>query len=154
MENWRTREMELHSIPDSVFSLSFEDILKKLFSDLVGLDLNPIELLFYHIFDQGGWKIERTPLNRSATITRYKVPAITLETGIKDELFGAGVPDFFLWDSNGQYRFVEVKASEDELNSNQLEWAKKYDCKFCIAQLAPADPELTDEEIIERNRIQ
>lgn len=145
--------VDLHDIPDSVFSLTFEDILKKLFSDLVGIDQNPIELLLYHTFDQNGWRVERTPLNRSATITRYKVPAIASETGIKDELFGPGVPDFFLWDSGGQYRFVEVKASEDELNSNQLKWAEKYDCNFYIARLAPIDDELTEEDIIETNRI-
>lgn len=127
--------------------------MKKLFGDSVGLNHNPIELLFYHIFDQIGWRIERTPLNRSATVTRYMVPAIASETGIKDELFGSGVPDFFLWNSGGQYRFVEVKSSENKLNSNQLEWAEKHDCNFYIAQLAPIGEDLTDEDVIEMNRI-
>lgn len=154
LEGWRTQEVEIHDIPEAVFSTTLEDILRRVFSDIASMDQNPIELLFYCTFDHEGWRVVRTPLSRNRTVTEYFAAGIEMSTGISDELYGSGVPDFFLWDAEGQHRFVEVKASEDSLNTNQLEWAGEYDCDFYIAQLASVDPELTDEEIIEMNRIQ
>lgn len=46
LENWRTREIEIYQIHDTIFSLSFEDLLKKVFMD-GRLDQNPIEVLCY-----------------------------------------------------------------------------------------------------------
>lgn len=105
------------------------------------------------IFDQNGWRVVRTPMNRNRAVSRFMEVGIEMSTDIREELYGPGVPNFFLWEFDGQHRFVEVKASEDELNSNQLEWAEEYDCNFYIAKLAPVAEAYTDEEIIEMNRI-
>lgn len=92
-------------------------------------------------------------MNRNHPIAESNAVAIERATGVEDALFGSGVPDLFLWDTDGRHRFVEVKASEDSLNENQREWAETYDWELNIAQLAHADESLSDEEIMERNRL-
>lgn len=153
LENWRTRDIELHDIPDDVMTLPFEEVLLKAFGEIASLDLNPVELLFYCIFTQDDWRVVRTPLSRSRPVPRYQAAGIQQVTGIRDALHGSGVPDFFLWTAEGDHRFVEVKASEDGLNPNQRAWAEEHDCTFFIAQLAHVSSELSDEEIMGRNRI-
>ena len=150
LEDWRTQKMEVHDIPDEVLSLSLEDILKKSFLDIRSLDLNPIELVFSCIFLYNDWRVVRMPMSRNGSVSQYVAVAIEEMTGVRDALYGPGVPDFFLWNSAGQHRFVEIKASEDSLNDNQQEWAETYDWNFVIAQLAHISDdnsrELSDKE--------
>lgn len=153
LEDWETDEMRIHRIPDSVLSLSFEDVLTKCFANVRNLELNPIELLFLCIFLEDDWRVIRPPMSRDSPIQQHSAVAIERATGVQEALYGPGVPDFFLWKSAGKHRFVEVKASENSLNKNQREWADTYDRNFVIAQLAPASEDLPDEEIIEENRI-
>jgi hypothetical protein len=153
LENWRAQEIEIHTIPDSVLTLSFEEVLRKAFDKMRSLDLNPIELLFSCIFLDNGWRVIRTPMNQDNPAQKHIAVAIERMTGVDDGLHGSGVPDFFLWNSDGQHRFVEIKASEESLNENQREWADTYDWNFFIAQLAHISEDLSDEEVIERNRM-
>lgn len=44
-----------------------------------------------------------------------------------DNLFGTGVPDFLVFDDNGEYLFVEVKSSEDNLRHTQLKWIRDFE---------------------------
>ncbi|WP_169793407.1 VRR-NUC domain-containing protein [Halobacterium hubeiense] len=145
--------MAIRSIPDEVLSLSFEEVLEISFGRFRSVDLNPVELLFACTFLHNGWRVVRTPMNRNHPIAESNTVAIERATGVEDALFGSGVPDLFLWDTDGRHRFVEVKASEDSLNENQREWAETYDWELDIAQLAHADESLSDEEIMERNRL-
>lgn len=97
LENWRTKDIEIHDIPETVFSLTFEELLRKVLMNVSSMDQNPIELLFYCIFDQNGWKVVRTPLNENRPIPKFMAAGIEIETGIQDELYGPGVPDFSSW---------------------------------------------------------
>ena len=153
LENWRTQEIDIYDIPDTVLSLSFEEILDLTFGRLRSLDLNPIELLFSCIFFHDDWRVVRTPMKRDSPVQQHMSVAIERATGVRDALYGSGVPDLFLWDSTGRYRFVEIKASEDSLNDNQQEWAEAYDWKFFIAQLAPVSEDMSDEELLNDNKI-
>lgn len=153
LENWRTQEIEIHDIPEPVLSLQFNEVLKKAFDDIGSLDLNPVELIFSCTFLHNGWRVVRTPMSQNNPVQRHTAVAIEQMTGVSDGLHGSGVPDLFLWNSDGRHRFVEVKASEDSLNENQREWAETYDWNFFIAQLAHTSEDLSDEEVIERNRI-
>lgn len=153
LENWRTQEIEIQSIPDSVLTLEFEEILKMAFGEIRSIDLNPIELVFSCIFLHNGWRVVRMPTSQESPVQQHTAVAIEQMTGVSDGLYGPGVPDLFLWNSDGQHRFVEIKASEDLLNENQREWAETYDWNFFIAQLAHMSEDLSDEEMIERNRI-
>lgn len=145
--------MDIRSIPDEVLSLSLEEILEISFGDLRSIDLNPIELVFACTFSHNGWRVVRTPMNRDHPMAESNAVAIERATGVEDALQGSGVPDFFLWDTDGRHLFVEVKASEDSLNENQREWAKTYDWELAIAQFTHADKSLSDEEIKQRNRL-
>ena len=153
LENWRTEDVEIHDIPESVLRLPFEDVLKIAFGRISSIELNPIELVFSCIFLHDDWRVIRTPMRRDSPAQQHMAVAIEQATGVKNALYGPGVPDFFLWNSTGQHRFVEVKASEDSLNANQREWADTYDRNFFVAQLAHMSDDLSDEEIIERNRL-
>jgi hypothetical protein len=153
LEDWRTEEIAVFDIPDAVFETTFEDLLQICFGELVALDLNPVELMFSCIFLHKDWRILRTPLSQEHPVWESTAHGIRQHLGIYDALFGPGVPDFFIWNSEGRHRFVEVKATEDQLTSYQREWAETYDHNFVIAQLAPTSAELTEEEIREENRI-
>lgn len=153
VEDWETHEIEIRTIPDAVYSQSFEEVLIKCFAEIGSTDLNPIELIFANIFLHEGWNVVRTPMSNSKIAPRYIAAAIEDRTGVSNALYGPGVPDFFLWTSDGQHRFIEIKASEDSLNNNQREWAETYDWNFSICQLAYLSEELSDEEIIENNKI-
>ena len=93
------------------------------------------------------------PMAKDSPVQKAMAAAIQEATGVNEGLFGSGVPDFFLWKSNGEYRFVEIKASEGALNDNQLKWAESYDWNFYIAQLAHISEDLSEEQVLERNRI-
>ena len=123
------------------------------FGEIGSLDLNPVELAFSCIFLERGWRVVRTPLSQNNPPQKHIAVAIEQATGVSDGLFGLGVPDLFLWKPDGKHRFVEIKASEASLNENQREWAETYDWEFYIAQLAHVSEDLSDEEVIERNRI-
>lgn len=153
LEDWRRKEIEVHNIPNEVLELTFEGVLKKAFGKVGTADLNPVELVFLCVFLQNDWRVVRTPINSNRPTQQAIVTAIKRATGVSDALYGSGVPDFFLWKSTGQLRFVEIKASEESLNDNQREWVKTFDWDFYIAQLAPAPEDLSDEEIMEENRI-
>lgn len=153
IQDWQTQEIELHEIPEAVMELSFKQVLETAFVELRSIDLNPIELTFSCIFSYNGWNVIRTPMNRGIPVQQYISVAVERATGVREALYGAGVPDLFLWTPEGEHRFVEVKASEDSLNSNQKEWADKYDWNFVIAQLAPVSEDMSDKEILYKNKI-
>ncbi|CDK40104.1 MULTISPECIES: VRR-NUC domain-containing protein [unclassified Halorubrum] len=153
IQDWQTQEIEFHEIPEPVMELSFKQVLEIALVELGSVDLNPIELTFSCIFSHEEWNVIRTPMNRDTPVQQYISVAIERATGVREALYGSGVPDFFLWTPEGEHKFVEVKASEDSLNSNQKEWADNYDWNFAIAQLAPASERMSDEDILERNKI-
>lgn len=153
LENYTTGEIETHNIPESVLSLTFEEILEYAFGELGSVELNPIELLFSCIFREQGWRVARTPLNRNKPIDEMLEAAIERATGISDAIHGRGVPDLFLWKNSGEHRFVEIKASENSLNQNQREWESRHDYELFVAQLAPVGDELTDQQIADINEL-
>ena len=153
LEDWRTQDINVHHIPEPVLNLPFDEVLKKAFGEIGSLDLNPVELVFSCIFLHNGWRVVRMPMGQNSPGQKHISVGIERVTEVNNGLRGSGVPDLFLWKSDGQHRFVEIKASENSLNKNQREWAKTYDWNFFIAQLAPVSEELSDEEVIERNRI-
>ena len=153
LEDWRAREIEIRSIPEPVLTLELEKVLEKAFREIRSVDLNPIELVFSCIFLHQGWRVVRTPMSQNHPVQESTAVAIERATGVDDGLYGSGVPDFFLWKSTGEYRFVDIKASEGSLNENQREWAETYDWDLFVAQLAHMSDSLSDEEVAERNRI-
>lgn len=153
LENWREEEIEIQNTPEQVLNLPFREVLEVALYDVGSIDLNPIELVFSCIFLHDDWRVIRTPLRRDSPVQQHISVAVERTTGVGEALFGPGVPDFFLWRGEGQYRFVEIKASEDRLNDNQRNWVDTYDWNFFIAQLAPVSEDLSDEEILEKNRI-
>jgi len=116
VEDWQTGEMELHEIPEGVLSLSVEDLMNISIKELNSVNLNIIELVFACIFRNKGWRVVRTPLNPDRPVQGHLAKAIEQNIGIADALHDIGVPDLFLWNTDGEHRFVEVKASEDSLN--------------------------------------
>lgn len=153
LEDWDTGEIVVFDIPDAVLDLSLETVLTSAFGEVRTVEMNTIELLFCCIFLRYDWQVVRPPLNRASPADQPLAVALEQVTSVEaDALHQSGVPDFFLWSQSGEHRFVEVKASEDSLNSNQRDWVGTYDLNFCIAQLAPAE-DITDEEIKRKNRI-
>ncbi|WP_233565561.1 hypothetical protein, partial [Halorubrum sp. Atlit-26R] len=83
LENWRTQEIDIYDIPDTVLSLSFEEILDLTFGRLRSLDLNPIELLFSCIFFHDDWRVVRTPMKRDSPVQQHMSVAIERATGVR-----------------------------------------------------------------------
>ena len=59
IENYKTGFIELVDIPDKVYSMTIENVFKKIFDESVGIGVNFIELLFFIIFNHQAWRVIR-----------------------------------------------------------------------------------------------
>lgn len=157
IENWRTDgDPVVRDIPREAKSITLEEAYRKLGSG----DQNIVEMVLQYVFDAEGWTVERMPLNQRNWIDNIFKYCVTEKfDSISWEALSSreGVPDFLLLDmENKEYKFVEVKASEDGLNEAQIKWAEEHTgCELYVAQLAPvgALQNPTEEDIVEANRL-
>lgn len=150
LESWRTGEVVVHRIPESVYRMPAGAAFHKLFANALG-NLNPVEQVLYLAFDAEGWRVTRLPLNKSDPLDRVKKTVLGFTKVNPAAFHGRGVPDFILWDARTErYRFVEVKHSEWTISPSQAEWARKHDVDFHVARLARTG--LDDAGVVEENR--
>ena len=84
--------------------------------------------------------------------------AIEQKTGVNRKYFigGRGVPDFLVQEKDGDWKFIEVKQTEKDLNKNQIEWIKETGISVFVVKLAKkidVDKELSPNEMKARNSI-
>ncbi len=156
IENWESGEIKLFDIPGKILNLKAEEIFEDIFHNSV-VNVNFVEILFFLIFKSEGWNVIRLPMNRRG-IYQYQKNAILSTVKIDGEsLHGKGVPDFLLWKpKEKEYKFVEIKFSEENLNKNQIDWYERFKQNVFIARLAKLTQDniiLNDEEVLKSNKL-